>query len=226
MKSLQVFQSNDFGEIRTMNINDEPWFVGKDVAAALGYGNENRNSKALANAIVDHVESEDRRLLSYQELKGYQNGDLKNISKYGMVAINESGLYSLIMSSQLPSAKKFKRWVTSEVLPAIRKNGAYQAPGYQPKATSVGEVVNLINMTRHSMKEQGCDPREIAIAIKEICDQFNIHLPDCFIKPKETTMNDAMDMIDFIYSQPQGKGHKKISYDDFIIQTSIRRLNR
>ena len=74
--------------------------------------------------------------------------------KQNLIIINESGLYSLILSSKLPNAKKFKRWVTSEVLPAIRKTGHYEAPGYAPKATSIGEVVNLIKITRQTMKEQ------------------------------------------------------------------------
>lgn len=142
-----------------------------------------------------------------------------------MTVINESGLYSLILSSKLPSAKKFKRWVTSEVLPAIRKTGHYEVPGYAPKATSIGEVVNLIKITRQTMKEQGAAPTDIAKAVKEICEQFGVNLPQCFIKPKETTMTDVMQMIDFIYAQPKGKGHKKPTYDDFIIyQANVKRL--
>jgi MarR-like DNA-binding transcriptional regulator SgrR of sgrS sRNA len=125
----------------------------------------------------------------------------------------------------LPNAKKFKHWVTSEVLPTIRKTGHYETPGYTPKATSVGEVVNLIKVTRQTMKEQGATPTEIATAVKEICEQFGVNLPQCFIKPKETTMTDVMQMIDFIYSQPKGRGHKTPTYDDFIIyQASLKRL--
>lgn len=126
MNELQVFKNQEFGSVRTLVIDNEPWFVGKDVAEALGYGAENKKSKALTNAIKDHVGEEDKRLMSYEEFKGYRNGDLKNISHYGVTIINESGLYSLVLSSKLPSAKKFKRWVTSEVLPALRKTGQYQ----------------------------------------------------------------------------------------------------
>ena len=126
MNELQVFKNQEFGSVRTLVINSEPWFVGKDVAEALGYGAENKKSKALTNAIKDHVGEEDKRLMSYEEFKGYRNGDLKNISHYGVTIINESGLYALIFGSKLESAQKFKRWVTSEVLPALRKTGQYQ----------------------------------------------------------------------------------------------------
>lgn len=210
MNQLQVFQNNEFGQIRSITINDQPWFVGKDVADGLRYSNSSK-------AVSVHVDEEDK---IKQMIPQSQNGNL--VSQ--VILINESGLYSLIMSSQLPSAKKFKRWMTSEVLPAIRKNGTYSVPGYQTKATSVGEVVNLINMTRQSMKDQGCDPREIAIAVKQICEQFSINLPDCFIKPQETTLDDVFDMVDFIFSFPKGKGHRKPTYEDYIVQASIKRL--
>lgn len=108
MNELQVFTSNEFGEVRTVVINDTPWFVGKDVAVVLGYQNSSRD-------INRHVDEEDRQ--------NYQNGTFD--SPRGMTVINESGLYSLILSSKLPKAKEFKRWVTTEVLPAIKRHGAY-----------------------------------------------------------------------------------------------------
>lgn len=110
MDSLQVFKNEQFGEVRVMEHNGEPWFVGKDVAGVLGYQNGSRD-------INRHVDDEDRQ--------NYQNGTFE--SPRGMTIINESGLYSLILSSKLPTAKQFKRWVTSEVLPAIRKHGGYVA---------------------------------------------------------------------------------------------------
>lgn len=106
---IMIFSNAEFGEIRTLNVEGEPWFVGKDVAEVLGY------SKAR-NAITAHVDSEDKKDAPIQ-------GDLGGTQK--MTIINESGLYSLIIGSKLPSARKFKRWVTSEVLPAIRKHGMY-----------------------------------------------------------------------------------------------------
>lgn len=208
MNEIQVFNNLEFGNIRTVTIDDEPWFVGKDIAEALGYSNSRK-------ALIDHVDNEDKGVTNRYTPGGKQN----------LIIINESGLYSLILSSKLPNAKKFKRWVTSEVLPAIRKTGHYETQGYAPKATSIGEVVNLIKITRQTMKEQGASPTDIAKAVKEICEQFGVNLPQCFIKPKETTMADVMQMIDFIYAQPRGRGHKTPTYDDFIIyQASVKRL--
>lgn len=113
MNELQVFKNQEFGSVRTLVINSEPWFVGKDVAEALGY----KNTK---DALAKHVDSEDKEILRSQ------NATLENIPNRGVTVVNESGLYSLVLSSELPSAKKFKRWVTSEVLPALRKTGQYQ----------------------------------------------------------------------------------------------------
>lgn len=107
---LQIFNSPEFGNIRAMEIDGEPWLVGKDVAAALGYAKPE-------NAIASHVAQDDKTTTLIQ-------GTGSNY-KSKAVVINESGLYSLILSSKLPGAKKFKRWVTSEVLPAIRKTGGY-----------------------------------------------------------------------------------------------------
>lgn len=110
MNEIKVFENEQFGEIRTVTIDGQPWFVGKDVANALGY-NKSRN------AIAQHVDDEDKTPALIQG--GCSTGTQKTI------VINESGLYSLILKSKLPSAKQFKRWVTSEVLPSIRKYGAY-----------------------------------------------------------------------------------------------------
>ena len=200
MNELQVFSNSEFGNIRTVTIDGEPWFVGKDIAESLGYSNSKK-------ALGDHIDAEDKRGSQIVTPGGTQT----------MTIINESGLYSLILSSKLPNAKKFKRWVTGEVLPALRKTGHYEMPGYAPKATSIGEVVNLIKVTRQTMKDQGCTPTEIAQAVKEICGQFGVTLPQCFIKPKETTMTDVYEMINFIYAQPRGRGKKVPTYDDFII---------
>ena len=106
---IQIFKNERFGEVRTMVINDEPWFVGKDVAEVLGY-------RLARKALYDHVEDDDKKGVPIQNPLG---------GKQEMTIINESGLYSLILSSKLPQAKEFKRWVTSEVLPSIRRNGAY-----------------------------------------------------------------------------------------------------
>ncbi len=110
MNEIMIFENQEFGKIRTVSIDGEPWLVGKDVAAALGYSAER-------NAIAAHVDEEDR--LTHQISA---SGQMRNVT-----LINESGLYSLVLSSKLPGAKKFKRWVTGEILPSIRKHGGYIA---------------------------------------------------------------------------------------------------
>lgn len=112
MNQLQIFKNEEFGEVRSLLINNEPCFVGKDVALILGYSNPQK-------AIRDHIDEDDKRT---ERIVHPQGGTQDT------VIINESGLYSLILSSKLPTAKKFKRWVTNEVLPSIRKYGVYQVP--------------------------------------------------------------------------------------------------
>ena len=110
MSNIEVFENKEFGKVRTVVINGEPWFVGKDVAEILGYGNPRQG-------IASHVDVDDKDVQKMDTPSG----------KQGITIINESGLYSLILFSKLPTAKKFKRWVTSEVLPSIRKYGSYSA---------------------------------------------------------------------------------------------------
>lgn len=116
MNELQVFNNSEFGELRTVTIDGEPWFVGKDVATALGYNNSR-------DAIAKHVDAEDLNTVAIRDgVKGNPN----------MTIINESGLYSFIFSSKLPTAKRFKRWVTAEVLPTLRKTGSYSLAPIEP----------------------------------------------------------------------------------------------
>lgn len=105
--SIEIFKNETFGEIRVVEVEGEPWFVGKDIASVLGYSNPQK-------AIRDHVDEDDKTVNELFTVNGTKG-----------ILINESGLYSLILSSKLPSAKKFKSWVTGEVLPSIRKTGAY-----------------------------------------------------------------------------------------------------
>ena len=128
---LQIFNNSDFGNIRVVENSGEPWFVGKDVAEVLSYTNP---SKALA----DHVDADDK----------LNNETLLSLGQRGGWLINESGLYSLILSSKLPTAKKFKRWVTSEVLPTIRKTGSYKTP----KQSSDRDKAMLKNAQARSAK--------------------------------------------------------------------------
>lgn len=118
MSNIEIFKNEEFGEIRMLEINNEPWFVGNDVAIILGY-------KKPRNAVSNHIDEEDKKVAPIQ-------GTLGGSQETTM--INESGMYSLILSSKLSNAKKFKRWVTNEVLPSIRKHGAYMTDDTIEKA--------------------------------------------------------------------------------------------
>ena len=128
MDNLQIFKNEEFGQVRTMLINNEPYFVGKDVASILGY-------KEPRSAVSKKVDEEDRGVSKIATPSGTQE----------MTVINESGLYSLILSSKLPSAKKFKRWVTSEVLPTIRKSGTYAITNTKVDKLTDMEVETKLN---------------------------------------------------------------------------------
>ena len=131
-----LFKHEEFGEIRTLNIDGEPWFVGKDIAEVLGYSNTRK-------AVADHIDSEDKKdgVTIRDSIGRTQNP----------VLINESGLYSLILSSKLPSAKKFKHWVTAVVLPSLRKHGAY--------------------ITAETLHKTMSDPRELAKLLTTLADE-------------------------------------------------------
>lgn len=124
MENIEIYENPEFGKVRTTLIDGEPYFVGKDVADILGYSNS-------CKALLDHVDAEDKGVTKCDTLGGMQK----------ITVINESGLYSLILGSKLPTAKKFKRWVTSEVLPSIRKTGSYSTP----KMTAMEMIAELAN---------------------------------------------------------------------------------
>lgn len=126
MNDLAVFENPEFGHIRSLKIQGEPWFVGKDVAAALGYTN-------LQDALAKHVDEEDKMRRDEVAFRDPMGRDQHP------VIINESGLYSLMLKSKLPGAKKFKRWITSEVLPSIRKAGTYAMPTAAPADDAIFE---------------------------------------------------------------------------------------
>lgn len=136
MNEIIIFENPEFGQVRTTEINGEPWFIGKDVADILGYSNPQK-------ALRDHIDEEDK--LTERFVLSGQNREA--------IIINESGLYSLILSSKLPNAKKFKRWVTSEVLPSIRKNGGY--------------INNQENMTPEQIMAAGLEAARKIIASKD-----------------------------------------------------------
>jgi len=136
MNELKIFENKEFGQVRTVTINEEPWFVGKDVADALGYSNSPK-------ALRDHVDGEDK--LTERIVMSGQGRDV--------ILINESGLYCLIFGSKLESALRFKRWVTSEVLPSLRQNGGY--------------ILNQENMTPDQIMAAGLKAAESIIKQKE-----------------------------------------------------------
>lgn len=173
MNELQIFNNEEFGQIRTLTINGEPWIVGKDVARALGYEN-------TRDALTKHVDDEDKGVTKCDTPGGKQN----------MTIINESGLYSLIFGSRLEGAKRFKHWVTSEVLPAIRKTGRYGGHTYRIQDAPIGEVTALLHETSAFLREmdkvmrnQNSHPSDIAEEFKSVCDQLGIvRLSDNFVK--------------------------------------------
>ena len=135
MNELQVFNNDEFGSVRTWVVDDVPWFVGKDIATILGYAKPE-------NAIANHVDDEDKTSTLIQ-------GSGSNY-KSKAILVNESGLYSLILSSKLPNAKKFKRWVTGKVLPSIRKTGSYGKPMSQLEIAQYS--INLLIEQERKMK--------------------------------------------------------------------------
>lgn len=157
MNDLQIFKNAEFGNIRVIEIDGEPWFVGKDVAECLGYSNTRK-------AIGDHVDEEDKK-------DGVTIRDAIGRNQ-SAVAINESGLYSLVMSSELPSAKPFKRWVTSEVLPAIRKTGSYTVTQSKQKRPALGSVNVAVKNIMSVYKDAEVDPRFTATAVTKLYEEM------------------------------------------------------
>lgn len=138
MNELQIFSNSEFGQVRVVEQNGEPWFVGKDVAEILGYANPSK-------ALIDHVDDEDK----------LNNDSLSSLGQRGGWLINESGVYSLVLSSKLPKAKQFKRWVTSEILPAIHKHGAYMTDEALEKAlTSPDFLIRLATELKNEKEKR------------------------------------------------------------------------
>lgn len=165
MNNIKIFENKELGTIRTVTIEDEPWFVGKDVASALGYEKER-------NAIQKHVDAEDALKWGIPTNGGVQD----------MTVINESGLYALIFGSKLESAKRFKHWITSEVLPSIRKTGSYSMVEYPVDAATLKGLASSGNLLRSAMKDEGAKPYDVAVVIDALFKQSGVSLPECFIK--------------------------------------------
>ena len=169
MSNLQIFNNPEFGQIRTIEKEGEPWFVGKDVASALGY-------EKPTDAVRKHVYDEDRGISKMETPSGVQD----------MTIINESGLYSLILSSKLPTAQKFKRWVTSEVLPTLRKTGSYSLKpmtDYQQMMAETrrrnARVQSARILTQLAKQYHGTTYEQIlnAHATKELTGEYLLPLP-------------------------------------------------
>lgn len=196
--NIKVFENSEFGKVRTVILNDEPWFIGKDVTDILGYQNGSRD-------INRHVDEDDRQ--------NYQNGTFE--SNRGMAIINESGLYSLILSSKLPTAKKFKRWVTSEVLPSIRKHGAYMTEDTIKKV--IAEPDFIIKLATELKKEQEQNKQ-----LTETCSQQQQVIGE--LKPKadyvdKILKSDSLVTITQIAKDygMSGQGMNKVLHDLHII---------
>ncbi len=167
MNELQIFNHPDFGQVRTVTINDEPWFVGKDVAQVLGYKNPQE-------AIRTHVDPDDKGVSEILTPGG----------KQPLPIINESGLYSLILSSKLPGAKEFKHWVTSEVLPSIRKHGAYMTP--ETLQAAILNPDTMIQLCQQLKNEQDKN-RELSVANSRLTVENQI------MQPKAEYFDDLVD---------------------------------
>lgn len=175
MTELQIFNSEEFGEIRTVTIDNEPWLVGKDVAEALGY----KNTK---DAISSHVDVDDKRIIQRSDIATLENHLPKSAFPYnftsaeipnrGLTVINESGLYALIFGSKLESAKRFKHWVTSEVLPTIRKTGGYRKP------MSTAEQIKLLALGNTELNERVANVEEEIDSLKNDMPLYGCEIDD------------------------------------------------
>lgn len=155
MNEVTVFENPEFGTIRTLMIDSEPWFVGKDVADRLGYANPQK-------AVRDHVDSDDKGV----------NEMFTPSGKQAMTIINESGLYSLILSSKLPSAKAFKRWITSEVLPSIRKTGSYSKHDSEMDVETIIRCAEIMCNCRPDNKPQVIQILKKIMPEIESCEEY------------------------------------------------------
>lgn len=156
-ENILTFTNTEFGSIRVMEVDGQPWFVGKDVAESLGYG----KGKSVNNAVAKHVDDEDKGVTEMMTPGGKQK----------TVIINESGLYSLIMSSKLPTAKQFKRWVTSEVLPSVRKNGGYIAG--QEELTESELMAKALLVAQKALEDREKRIAELSVSNKAMMENIN-----------------------------------------------------
>lgn len=173
MNEIKKFENPDFGEIRTIIINGEPWFVSKDISEKLGYTRTSNMTKL--------VDDEDKRNISSSDLE--QQGYRQN---YTIGIINESGLYAAIFGSKQDNARKFKHWVTSEVLPQIRKTGSYSVPQLQSASEiQLGELASYLKIMDRVANRQNLASYKIAENFKRVSEQFGVQLSDDFVNVPE-----------------------------------------
>ena len=162
MSELQVFNNAEFGSVRSLMVNGEPYFVGRDVAKILGYANPN-------DALAKRVDEEDKGVAKCDTLGGIQE----------LTVINESGLYSLILSSKLPSAKRFKRWVTSEVFPAIRKHGVFVMDDIVNNTDALIEALQAFKaerLQRMALEEENAVQKQQLVEMKPKASYYDVVL--------------------------------------------------
>ncbi len=187
MNNLTIYENEEFGTVRTVVVDGEPWFVGKDVAEALGYSNSRK-------ALLDHVDNEDKGVTNCDTLGGNQN----------LTIINESGVYALIFGSKLPNAKKFKHWVTSEVLPSIRKTGSYNLPGTYKEALQQ-LLIQVEENERLALENSEMKPKAEYfddLVDRKLLTNFRDTAKELGVKPKKFL--DFLEDKKYIYRDAQG----------------------
>ena len=215
---IKTFNNPEFGGIRAMKIDGEPWFAGKDVAASLGYSN-------TKDALISHVDEEDKRIIQRSEIATLENNIPQSvlpvnfvsadIPNRGLTIINESGLYSLILSSKLPNAKAFKRWITSEVIPSIRKHGTYTMKDRKPdpsadkRATAMllNAKTRVANQMKNFWDAAGIKPQYQALAMNNFYD--GLEVPRIAFNESATVLYDATTIATRlgIMAEKSGKPH-------------------
>lgn len=202
MNELKIFDNEEFGKIRTVTIDNEPWFVGKDVADNLGYQNGSRD-------INRHVSEDDR--IKDMIFDGNQNKET--------ILINESGLYALIFGSKLESAKRFKRWVTSEVLPALRKTGSYEMPKKKQSNERLASVNNAVKILTPMLQAAGCNSKIQLLTAKSLYEKAGVNLP--------ITIEADQQYVDTVHIARQARLYYKSSGKpaDKAVNEIIRRLD-
>jgi prophage antirepressor-like protein len=178
MNELQIFNHETFGQVRVVFIDGEPWLVLRDVCDALGLADTNMTAKRL----------DDDELTQVKLVSGGQNRE--------MYVISESGLYSVILRSDKPEAKEFRRWVTHDILPEIRKAGAYIPNCAEP--SSLTGATTYMKLLYRSMESQGHTPREIAVMIALVAKQYNLPIPGGFVRES------PFEQMRLVYNVPKG----------------------